>query len=138
MTRVFLDTGYLIALESVNDQYHSKTIKHWQQFIQAEHLLVTSTFVFDEITTFFNNRNHHSKAVEIGENLITNPSIEIIHVDENIFNEGWKYFQIHQDKKYSFTDCISFILMKKNELKYSLTFDQHFEQAGFLILPSQY
>ena len=97
MIRVFLDTGYLIALEAINDQHHKKAKEHWLQFAQDNPLLVTSTFVFDEITTFFNNRNHHSKAAEIGKKIITHPSIELIHIDEKIFSESWEYFQLYQD-----------------------------------------
>lgn len=135
MKRAFLDTGFLIALESISDQYHTKAREYWLKFLQSKPLLVTSTFVFDEVTTFFNSRNHHAKAVEIGKNLIASSSIELIYVDEKIFDEGWKYFQMYHDKQYSLTDCISFVLMEKNELQDALTFDQHFEQAGFRILP---
>lgn len=136
MNQAFLDTGYLIALESVNDQYHKRAKNHWQEYLQTNPLLITSTYVFDEIITFFNSRNHHSKAVNIGKSLILSSSIELIYVDEKLFKAGWKYFRQYQDKRYSFTDCISFLLMEENGIQKALTFDQHFEQAGFRILPS--
>ena len=44
---------------------------------------------------------------------------------------GWAMFQKYRDKRYSLTDCISFIVMKQKNLETALTFDKHFVQAGF-------
>ncbi len=109
MTYLFIDTGYLIALEVMDDQHHESAIQHWQGLLKSSPALVT-TYVFDEVVTFFNSRNYHSKAVEIGINLINSPSIQLIHVDESLFHEGWQYLKTHADKSYSLTDCISFIM----------------------------
>ncbi len=84
-----------------------------------------------EIVTFFNSRRHHAKAVDIGNNLLTSPLVNFVHVDENLFREGWRLLQRHDDKRYSLTDCISFAVMKRFRLKTALTFDRHFAQAGF-------
>lgn len=126
MTLAFLDTAYLIALESVNNQYHKNAKKHFQRFLKNEPELVTSTYIIDETVTFFNNRNKHSKAVKIGESLLTSPSVDLIHVDENLFLAGWLFFKNHSDKTYSLTDCISFVLMEQRDLYDVLTFDHQF------------
>jgi predicted nucleic acid-binding protein len=36
---------------------------------------------------------------------------------------------------YSFTDCISFAVMTNMKIEAALSFDKHFEQAGFIKLP---
>jgi len=69
MTTVFLDTSYIIALETADDINHDLTLKHWH-FIQKLPRLVITSYVFDEIITFFNSRNRHAKAVETGERLL--------------------------------------------------------------------
>jgi len=48
-----------------------------------------------------------------------------------LFGEAWQLFQRYRDKRYSFTDCVSFAVMKRLKLKTALTFDKHFTQAGF-------
>ena len=98
--------------------------------------LVTTTYVFDEVVTFFNSRNFHYKAVEVGNRLLESPDIELIEIDRTLFNQGWQYFQKHKDKSYSLTDCLSFIVMEEREILTALTLDHHFLQAGFQILPS--
>jgi len=132
---IFLDTGYIIALEAADDQNHEAALRHWVLFSKNLPLVFTTTYVFDEVVTFFNNRGHHPKSVEIGNNLLKSPSIRFIHVDQSLFQEGWSYFKKHSDKSYSLTDCISFVLMKHLGIKTALTFDSHFIQAGFKTLP---
>lgn len=40
----------------------------------------------------------------------------------------------HADKEWTLTDCISFVVMREQELTEALTQDHHFEQAGFVAL----
>ena len=135
MKSIFLDTGFIIALELKNDQYHKVANKLWVNLLKKHRFFITTSYIFDEIVTFFNSCGHHSNAVKIGNILLNSPSIQFIQVDEILFNEGWKFFQKHSDKTYSLTDCISFAIMKKEKINSALTFDKHFTQAGFVKLP---
>ena len=83
------------------------------------------------MVTFLNNRGHHAKAVEVGNNLLQSRFVKMVYVDDALFHEGWAYFQQHRDKVYSLADCISFIVMKKFSVDTAFTFDKHFVQAGF-------
>ena len=131
MAAAFLDTSYLLALEIANDQNHRAAIRHWQQITKSLPPLVTTSFILDEVVTYFNSRGYHAKAVQVGNNLLTSPSVQFVHVDTALLFEGWSYFQQHEDKNYSLTDCISFVVMRRLNLSTALTFDKHFEQAGF-------
>jgi uncharacterized protein len=135
MTAVFLDTGYVLALELFNDQNHRAAVKHWRSLRKRLPPLVTTSYVFDEVVTYFNSRGYHAKAVEVGNRLLTSPSVQFVQVDERLFKEGWQYFQLHKDKDYSLTDCISFVVMKMLRIETAFAFDQHFVQAGFQKLP---
>jgi uncharacterized protein len=135
MASFFLDTSYIIALEIADDQNHIAALQHWQSLRGTVPQLITTSYVFDEIVTFFNSRNRHSKAVEIGTQLLESPSVEVIPVDETLFFQGWKFFQKYTDKSYSLTDSISFLIMEQRQLTQALTFDKHFVQAGFVKLP---
>jgi predicted nucleic acid-binding protein len=131
MKPVFLDTGYILALELANDQHHRTAITHWRSFRTRLPALVTTSYVFDEIVTFLNSRGFHEKAVEVGNRLIHSPSVDLVYVDDGLFHTAWAYLQAHQDKTYSLTDCLSFVLMDRLGITTALAFDQHFTQAGF-------
>jgi predicted nucleic acid-binding protein len=129
---LFLDTGFLLALESADDQHHAAAHQYWQSFESGNSVpLVTTSYVLDEVATFFNTRGLHAKAVETCSDLMNSPSVLLVHVDEDLFQEAWRYFARHDDKRYSLTDCVSFVVMKRMKIKTALTFDQHFAQAGF-------
>lgn len=137
METLFLDAGYIIALEAADDQHHRAAFSHWRKLLKKLPPIVTTTYVFDEVITYFSSRNRHAKAVEIGRNLLESDLIELTQVDEKLFLEGWSYFQKHQDKTYSLTDCISFCVMSERRILTALTFDKHFTQAGFQTLPAK-
>jgi predicted nucleic acid-binding protein len=132
---LFIDTGYLLALELANDQNHQVAQQHWQSLLDMLPPLITTSYVLDETVTFFNSRGYHAKAVEVGNNLLYSPSVQLIYVDESLFQAGWQLLQRHQDKRYSLTDCISFVTMRKLGIDTALAFDRQFVQAGFHLLP---
>ncbi len=135
MKSVFIDTGYFLALELAQDQNHELALRHWREVSKALPQLVTTSFVFDEVVTFFNNRGFHAKSVEVGNRLLHSPSVQFVHVDQPLFYEAWSYFQKHQDKRYSFTDCVSFVVMKQMGIATAFAFDKHFQQAGLGLEP---
>ena len=125
----------MLALELSNDQNHRAAVKHWRSLRKRLPPLVTTSYVFDEVVTYFNSRGYHAKAVEVGQRLLKSPSVQFVQVDEGLFLEGWQYFQQHQDKDYSLTDCISFVVMRRFGIETAFAFDQHFVQAGFKKAP---
>lgn len=48
--------------------------------------------------------------------------------------DGIRLYEQRRDKQWSLTDCISFVVMKREGLTEALTGDHHFEQAGFVAL----
>jgi predicted nucleic acid-binding protein len=60
---------------------------------------------------------------------------ERLRITAYVQGEGWQYFQQHQDKDYSLTDCISFLVMTRFKIETAFAFDQHFVQAGFKKVP---
>lgn len=135
MTPVFLDTGYLIALEASDDENHRAAERHWKTFRRKLPPLVTTSLVLAETATFFNSRGQHAKAVEVGNMLLESPSVMLVQVGESLLHRGWEYFEQHADKSYSLTDCVSFVLMRERGFNRALAFDKHFVQAGFTKLP---
>jgi predicted nucleic acid-binding protein len=47
------------------------------------------------------------------------------------FTAGLQLHRERQDKDWSLTDCISFIVTRRREIQHALTYDHHFVQAGF-------
>ena len=135
MHSAFLDSGYLVSLVLERDQYHAVAVRHWQNVSRDDVDIVTTSLVLVEAVTFLNARGYHSRAVSMGNMLMKQLDIRMIHVDEDLLMDGWDYFQRHSDKIYSLTDCVSFVVMEKYDIYTAYAFDRDFIQAGFIIEP---
>lgn len=59
------------------------------------------------------------------------PSHLIIPLTHGLFIRSEKMYLRFADKNWSFVDCSSFIIMRERSIRDALTYDHHFEQAGF-------
>jgi len=128
---LFLDTSFILALEDADDQYHREAAGYWRAFQERPQPLVSTVYVFDETLTIIRKRLDHARAMAVARRLRTSPLMTIVHVDPPDFDAGLAWFERYHDKEFSFTDCVSFAVMKRLDLSTALTFDQHFVQAGF-------
>jgi uncharacterized protein len=63
--------------------------------------------------------------------LLDNPDIETVWVEESLHREALELLSEPQDRTYSLCDAVSFLLMRKRDESEALTTDHHFEQEGF-------
>jgi len=132
----FVDTGYLLALERRNDENHRRALGHWRSMRgRGMPRLVTTTYVFDEVVTYLNSRGLHASAVKTGRRLLGSPSVELVHVGDELFRAAFDLLERRPDKRYSLTDCVSFVLMSERGISVAFAFDRHFEQEGFVREP---
>src|SRR6266496_6468999 len=74
------------------------------------------------------------QVVQIIEEFQTSQNFEIVHLSLDLFDQAFQFFKKHQDKEWSLTDCVSFVVMEQPRMSQALTFDHHFQQAGFVAL----
>lgn len=58
----------------------------------------------------------------------------IVQASSPLLDQGLRFFERHSDKRWSFTDCTTFVAMRERGLTEALTSDRDFEQAGFSAL----
>jgi uncharacterized protein len=126
---LFWDTSAIYAYINRKDPAHEE-VK--QAVGRARGGLVISNYVFDEIVTLVLSRLGHSAAVHIGNVLMNSPQIERHMISAQDELNAWVLFSERRDKKYSFTDCASFILMRRLGLRKCIATDDHFRQEGFI------
>lgn len=132
MEPIFVDTGAWYAYINAKDPDHFKVREFLDSF---EEKLVTSSYIFDEIITLVLARLGHVKAVKVGQVLLNPKVVELVRVGAADEWSAWQLFQQRSDKVYSFTDCTSFVLMRRLKLAKALTLDEHFMQEGFEVEP---
>lgn len=78
----------------------------------------------------------HVHATRAGTFLRTSPDVDLVHPDLADESAAWRLFVERPDKRYSLTDCLSFVVMRRLKLNTALTLDRHFAQEGFEVLPT--
>lgn len=133
MKPIFVDTSVWYAYFSHLDHNHSIAVS---QIEKINVPLVTSDYVIDETITLVSRRVSARLSYEIGNDLLNERFAKIIQVTIEDAKNALKILAKYADKEFSFTDCVSFVLMEKLGIETALSFDIHFEQYGkFIILP---
>jgi predicted nucleic acid-binding protein len=132
---IYIDTGGLIARYLSRDQYHHRAIEGWEFIRNRQYTCLTSNFVLDEVFTLLGRRGGHAFAAERAQNIYASNRIKILRPGHEEELKALDWFQKFSDQKVSFTDCISFVLMKKAHIKKVFSFDIHFRLAGFDLMP---
>ena len=128
---LFIDTGAFIAKFLPDDQFHLKAVEIWSQLNKKQTKIVTSNFVLDETLTLLARRASYAFAAEVAQALYSSEAIKIVRPTLETELSALTFFEKFSDQKVSFTDCISFQLMKENNIKNIFSFDRHFTLAGF-------
>jgi predicted nucleic acid-binding protein len=132
---IFMDTSAFFASKVSNDINHSSALLVEAQIQEGRYgKMVTTNYILDELFTLFRGRLAHPELIQIVESIRKSPNIRIIWILEALEEKGWDFFKLHQDKTFSFTDCLSFIVMQTLNINIAFTYDSHFEQAGFQII----
>ena len=132
---IFVDTGAFVARYVRQDSHHRRARKAWDEIERNRSRCYTSNFVLDETLTLLGRRASYSFAADRGRSLLRSSALTILRPDAGDEEEAVEVFAKFADQQVSFTDCVSFVLMRRNRLERAFTFDRHFASAGFEIMP---
>jgi len=127
---IFVDSSAIYAVLSNKDPHHAKAQKIFKQIQVRSYSLVLTNFVIAETHALLLNRTrridvslHFLNKIAYGRTFkVVRPSIE---QEALAISELNKY----QDKKWSLTDMLSFIVMEQNGIPYYFSFDTDFKQT---------
>lgn len=128
---IFVDTGAFLARYLASDQHHRKAQSLWQKVVRQHMPCVTSNFVLDETFTLLARRSSYRFAAEKARTIYASARFQILRPDAEVERVAVDLMEKFADQGVSFTDCVSFVLMRKAGLNQAFTFDSHFTQAGF-------
>jgi len=133
---IFVDTSAWYALEVEDDSNHSSAKTFLDQLKRGRYgSLLTTDYVLDETLTLLLLRRGSDPALRFIDKVNRSKSIRMIWIDSSIFWKAVDFMKDRMDKRWSFTDFTSFLIMKQTKLTNAFTFDENFEQAGFVPLP---
>ena len=131
--RVFVDSSAHLALIDEDDDHHQEAATIFERLIDGRfrfftsntviieaHALILSTMGIDRASTFL--RDTESSRIAI----VRTRAADEERAKQLIFR--------YRDKRFSFTDAISFVVMERLGIPYAFSFDRNFAQYGLTVL----
>ena len=134
VNEIFIDTSGFYSMMARDDDRHSAASRIFSTASKKKRRFVTTDYVLDETATLLKARGKTHLAELLFETIDNTDACRVEWTDSERFRETQTYFFKHSDQKWSFTDCLSFVVMSNCKLVEALTKDHHFEQAGFVSL----
>ena len=131
MTSRFADTSFYVAILNTRDIWHIRAVECARLFRGS---VVTTDLVLIEVGNWLSRSGDRAAFVRLLGQLRADAKTIILPATREAVDRGFDWYQRRPDKDWSFTDCISFVVMQQENLTEALTADHHFEQAGFTIL----
>ncbi len=130
--KIFIDTGGLIAFVNQNEKRHLTAKKLLSEYQNKTSKLYTSDYVIDEFLTYLRCKQKVpvTQIVQCLQ-LLELSEIEIYGITKDLFGLALKLMAKYQDQYFSFTDCVSFAVMKELKINNVMTTDKHFEIFGY-------
>ena len=125
----FADTSFWFGLQERMDGRHKMARALVERGVGR---VVTTNHVVGETWTLLRRRSGHTAAVGFIDRLTALPDTEVIHVDEAVEADAWRWLRSRSEREYSFVDATSFAVMRRRRIREALAFDGDFNAAGYV------
>ncbi|MDO5852021.1 MAG: type II toxin-antitoxin system VapC family toxin [Methanobacteriaceae archaeon] len=128
MSKIFLDTNFILGLLLANDSTHYKALKLKETKKIFQNDCYISNHVLDEIITLTSDKSDYDNVIKtyfmIKDNFTILNEYHISNFNDKVMNTYYKF-----NNKLSFTDYSIIKVMKENNIKQIVTFDKEFKRC---------
>jgi predicted nucleic acid-binding protein len=130
---IFVDTSALYSLSCAEDRNYFQAIKIWEDLVKEETDLVTNNYIVVECISLFQNRFGIDEMRTFQTKLV--PSLNMDWIGEEQHAAAIQTILTANRRNLSLVDCASFETMRRLGIETVFTFDEHFRDQGFKVIP---
>lgn len=135
MSRIWVDTGALVALASPRDQHHTRAVAIIRRHAAGGVRWVSSVLVLAEFHLLALQRRGPAGARASIIAMLGDAGYEWLDVPADVVSGAIpNWLERFRDQRFSLTDAVSFELMKRERLTRAFAFDRQFVTAGYELL----
>jgi predicted nucleic acid-binding protein len=135
MSKVWVDTGALLALAAPRDQNHQRAVSTLRRHAPAGVRWTSSVLVLAEFHSLAMRRRGPAAARASVTALLADPGYEWLDIPVELVGEAMSnWLDRFPDQSFTLADAVSFQLMQRERLTQAFAFDQRFVTAGFELL----
>ncbi len=133
---IFIDSGAFLALEDESDEHHEEAIRFRDlELLPGNYEFITTSYILDETLTLIRRRLGIPASIDLSKKMRKSRIVKVLSVSKEVEEKAHDLFEKYDDKSFSFTDCISFVIMQDLGIQEAFTFDEHFVQIGLVRRP---
>lgn len=115
------------------DKNHNRGLAFWGSLLETSEVLLTTNYVLVETTALVQRRLGLAAVRALQDQLAPVLRVEWIAQEEHF--RGVDSALVAGRRKLSVIDCISFQCMRRLHVNTAFTFDDHFREQGFTVVP---
>ena len=133
MEKIFVDTSALYALISTQDQDSRLAVKAWEDALERKDILYTNNYVLVECFALIQSRLGLQFVRALQTNIV--PFLQIDWIGEQQHLSSVNDVFTANRRHLSLVDCSCFETLRRLEIENVFTFDEHFQEQGFKVIP---
>lgn len=128
---MYVDTSAWFALASATDQEHRAARAIWNELMQRDEMLVTTSYVLAETMSLIQRRLGWN-ALELFAAAAR--TVDVAWIDETLHREAEEVLLARRRKGVTIVDAAGFVAMRTLGLDAVFAFDEDFAREGFRLL----
>jgi predicted nucleic acid-binding protein len=129
----FVDTSALLAVLDKGDINHARALQCWENILQDAHSLFTNNYILVESIAIIQKRLGLQAVQDLQAEIL--PFVQIEWIDESQHAVVLEKVLATNRRKLSLVDCSAFQTMHHLGIETIFTFDEHFREQGFNVIP---
>jgi predicted nucleic acid-binding protein len=130
---ILIDTSAFLALLDMKDIYHERATQKWITLLREGQECITNNYIVLESIAVIQKRLGLEAIQELTENILEH--LQIIWVDEAQHRQALETVIFINRRQLSLVDCTAFQTMRHLRIETAFTFDSHFRDEGFNVIP---
>ncbi len=131
---LLLDTSFILALENRDDPFHERAMSLAGDLAHEDSLLLLHWGILLEVGDGYARVERREKGCGLLDKFRKEEGFRIVQLSDDLLQDAIALYSERRDKNWGLTDCVSFVLMRREGIVEALTADAHFRQAGFKAL----
>ncbi len=130
---IFVDASAFVALLDDSDERHSLAGRIWRELVAGTfagtRTLVSHHPVVVETSALLARRCAFEAQRALFHTLL--PRLQVVYVTEELHVRASSAYLAASRRRLSFTDCLSFEVMRSERIRHAFAWDRHFAEQGF-------
>ena len=131
---VFVDTSAIHAISDDRDASHGEALKSWASLLESRTEMVTTSYVLLETWALLQRRIGLSVLRAFERDI--QPLLQIEWITPELHGVAAASVFAAGRRNLSLVDSVSFLVMRRRRIATAFTFDDHFREQGFDVIPA--